>query len=729
MREVRSIETRRPDQLAEAAELVGSDRLFVQGPDGAMMSMPASRMAEYIAGELAGLRGAKGDPGGNAMAVGLFTALGTIAIPVGTDLIQTSGHTVQGVGPARYRAVGAGPATAWRGQTLNGRWFELAEPQVLASQVGALGYAHADAVRPDVEIVPTVLHEPDYDPTAATLAATPEDEALQAWVDCAADLNLTAWLDAGRAFRQSAPVVVPDGVTIDAAGATLATTAEIDQLRLGSGVRLSGVRLVGPGAAFLGDSRGVVCWGEANGADEAPTRKIGATIDDVEIRGVGGQAVDFRYVSGGLIRRSFLHGLGYAGLLVLSGDDVWMEFCQVERLTGEDYSGELNAYGAAWTRDGSSDVVRYPPSRRGGARFNRLRFIPTWHALDTHGGDGIEFSNNETFNCRRGIVLTSSPQTPPVNCKVRFNVCRNGHGVDERNSNGTEKREAAFWEIGLSDAQRARNNEWTGNIAIGHGMVTQAIGAVFLANCAEMKWGVYGRNIDLGSYSLGVFLSDHLQGRFCHSTIDVRTPGVAGGGFSDAPYALRVDGDDLDMDWIDVRTELENPATDTFVADIGVVWLAGTDRSIRRQGAAQRFDGQFAGFYLASGPGYVGLTGDMTQALSLTAGGFDGDPAVTLRATRLGATVTLALNAAVSGTSDATIFTLGTLPADLRPKAEQRMSVPVEDAGAIGWGRVRVASDGVVSVLNGVAGDGVWTASGAKGVEPFVFTYPLEQDA
>lgn len=67
----------------------------------------------------------KGDPGGNAMAVGLFTALGGLEVPVGTDLIQTSGHSAVGVGAARYAAVGAGPATAWRAQTANGRWFEL----------------------------------------------------------------------------------------------------------------------------------------------------------------------------------------------------------------------------------------------------------------------------------------------------------------------------------------------------------------------------------------------------------------------------------------------------------------------------------------------------------------------------------------------------------------------------------------------------------------------------
>ena len=40
----------------------------------------------------------KGDPGGNIMSVGLESALGNITIPVGTDLIQTSGRFVLGDG-------------------------------------------------------------------------------------------------------------------------------------------------------------------------------------------------------------------------------------------------------------------------------------------------------------------------------------------------------------------------------------------------------------------------------------------------------------------------------------------------------------------------------------------------------------------------------------------------------------------------------------------------------
>lgn len=76
-----------------------------------------------------GLPGPPGPPGGNVMSVGLFTSVGGLTIPVGTDIIQTSGHTVQGRGADRYvydPAVDAAFVSAnprWSVVTANGRGF------------------------------------------------------------------------------------------------------------------------------------------------------------------------------------------------------------------------------------------------------------------------------------------------------------------------------------------------------------------------------------------------------------------------------------------------------------------------------------------------------------------------------------------------------------------------------------------------------------------------------
>ena len=86
-----------------------------------------------------GPAGPKGAPGGNAMAVGLFTQLSGLKIPAGTDLVRTSGYSVVGRGSATYVSTTNTGATAWRVQTANGRWFELCEPKVSPRMLGAAG--------------------------------------------------------------------------------------------------------------------------------------------------------------------------------------------------------------------------------------------------------------------------------------------------------------------------------------------------------------------------------------------------------------------------------------------------------------------------------------------------------------------------------------------------------------------------------------------------------------
>lgn len=46
--------------------------------------------------------GPQGDPGGNVMAIGLFTAASALTIAVGTNLVQTSGYSTTGQGVAQY---------------------------------------------------------------------------------------------------------------------------------------------------------------------------------------------------------------------------------------------------------------------------------------------------------------------------------------------------------------------------------------------------------------------------------------------------------------------------------------------------------------------------------------------------------------------------------------------------------------------------------------------------
>jgi hypothetical protein len=76
----------------------------------------------------------KGDPGGNAMSVGLFISIPGLSIPIGTDLIRTSGHHIKGIGAgAEYVRVDADPGLpgAWQTQDINGVWWKLNPPGYL----------------------------------------------------------------------------------------------------------------------------------------------------------------------------------------------------------------------------------------------------------------------------------------------------------------------------------------------------------------------------------------------------------------------------------------------------------------------------------------------------------------------------------------------------------------------------------------------------------------------
>jgi hypothetical protein len=119
--------------LAPASQRIGGNKVLAPNPvDGAIEVVDIGDRF-------------KGDPGGNAMAIGLFTAAGTMAIEAGYDLVQTSGWSRVGVGQALYAfdplIDAAYVATHLRTAFIdaNGRGFRFAGRTLDAFQVGAKG--------------------------------------------------------------------------------------------------------------------------------------------------------------------------------------------------------------------------------------------------------------------------------------------------------------------------------------------------------------------------------------------------------------------------------------------------------------------------------------------------------------------------------------------------------------------------------------------------------------
>lgn len=134
-------------------EKVDRSILFPRGESGVMLPEAAARKSGKVLGfnaitgafEVQGAGAFKGDPGGNTMAIGLFAIASTLSIPLGTDLVQTSGSVVRGMGFARYAYDDAVDAAYVASHPLssfisaNGRGFKIAENAVDPVMFGALG--------------------------------------------------------------------------------------------------------------------------------------------------------------------------------------------------------------------------------------------------------------------------------------------------------------------------------------------------------------------------------------------------------------------------------------------------------------------------------------------------------------------------------------------------------------------------------------------------------------
>lgn len=145
----------RGESMAEIARRTGAFGVLPGDTDAQVLE----KFAAFVIDENPGFKGDKGDPGGNAMAVGLFANIHSISIPSGTDLIQTSGWDAIGVGAARYSydatidagAVSANPRVCVR--TSNGRGYRLCEDQPTLFHYGAVG----DGIVDDIDAIDAAI--------------------------------------------------------------------------------------------------------------------------------------------------------------------------------------------------------------------------------------------------------------------------------------------------------------------------------------------------------------------------------------------------------------------------------------------------------------------------------------------------------------------------------------------------------------------------------------------
>jgi hypothetical protein len=127
------------------------------------------------------------------------------------------------------------------------------------------------------------------------------------------------------------------------------------------------------------------------------------TIDRVTVNG-GRIAIGVHMSDGTVISNSKINDVIYAGVLTTGLTNGRIVGNRIDGVQGDPGSGPWNGYGITLSyTSGSGDTTDTVVEN------NTISHVPTWHGLDTHGGDRVTFRNNTVSGARRALFLTGSP--------------------------------------------------------------------------------------------------------------------------------------------------------------------------------------------------------------------------------------------------------------------------------------------------------------------------------
>jgi len=166
-----------------------------------------------------------------------------------------------------------------------------------------------------------------------------------------------------------------------------------------SDVTLDSVTLQGPQATtFEWDTYGVA----VRGSLASPVQRF-QLLDSVVTRyGYGGVMMDFAYDA--RILRNRIEDAVYAGIMITSARGGLVQGNAVRRIGV--YGASANSNNAYGISISSNNPSVNPQSTDVVVDGNLVEDVPTWHALDTHAGIRIRFTNNVVRGAYRGIFVT-----------------------------------------------------------------------------------------------------------------------------------------------------------------------------------------------------------------------------------------------------------------------------------------------------------------------------------
>jgi hypothetical protein len=269
--------------------------------------------------------------------------------------------------------------------------------------VGTLVLAVSCAPTPTPTPTPTPAVTPAPTPTPVAISCS---GTLQARIDAApagSVLDLT-----GCTFTAGATVSKP--LTI--VGATIRPPAGTAGVVVSSNdVTLDGLHIIGPqGTTYREGEFGITVAASAS----APARRL--TIRNSEVASFGKAGMWLRYVSALVVENNDVHDIVYAGIMVISGQTGLVDANTVSRIGvyGAEANGN-NAYGIALEDQGLPVTSDFTVSG------NLVTDVPTWHALDTHGGQRITFTGNAVRGSMHGLFITTSDYGRPTDIVVTGN--------------------------------------------------------------------------------------------------------------------------------------------------------------------------------------------------------------------------------------------------------------------------------------------------------------------
>lgn len=202
-------------------------------------------------------------------------------------------------------------------------------------------------------------------------------------------------------YKISSTLNVPDNTTIIAYGSKIFnTTDSINLLKVGNGVKIYGLELVGKGNVTANTNNvGIVIEGINTNYVE------NITIEDCNIRDFGGYGIRTNYAKGVIIKKALISNIGYSGVGVFSSDYVKVDNCRIKNISPGVNS---KTYGVFFSRVEDDNLVLYPKSKHCTVTNCIIEDNPIWEGLDTHGAENVIFSGNIIKNCKVGISIAGS---------------------------------------------------------------------------------------------------------------------------------------------------------------------------------------------------------------------------------------------------------------------------------------------------------------------------------